>query len=122
LLPGETAADLRVDIIPFASAKIGAVGILERTMNPTTEKRNLEQTLQALYDSEINVTITMLWDGGVDFALISYMEYDESTPDDWHLVRSFAELADALHRLALKTYPESDYAKKYGDGKVLPIR
>ena len=40
-------------------------------MNPITEKRNLEQTLQALYDSEINVTITMLWDGGVDFALIS---------------------------------------------------
>jgi hypothetical protein len=37
-------------------------------MNSMTEKRNLEQTLQALYDSEINVTITMLWDGGVDFA------------------------------------------------------
>jgi hypothetical protein len=24
--------------------------------------------------------------GGVDFALISYMEYDDSTPDDWHNV------------------------------------
>jgi len=91
-------------------------------MNPITEKRNLEQTLQALYDSEINVTITMLWDGGVDFAFISYMEYDESTANDFHNVPSFAELADALHRLALKTYPESDYGKKYGDGKVLPIR
>ena len=91
-------------------------------MNPMTEKRNLEQTLQALYDSEINVTITMLWDGGVDFAFVSSMEYEASTPDDWHNVPSFAELADALHRLALKTYPESDYAKKYGDGKVLPIR
>jgi hypothetical protein len=91
-------------------------------MNPMTEKRNLEQTLQALYDSEINVTITMLWDGGVDFALMSYMEYDDSTPDDWHNIRSFAELADALHKLALKMYPESDYAKKHGDGKVLPIR
>jgi hypothetical protein len=32
------------------------------------------------------------------------------------------ELADAIHKLALKTYPESDYAKKYGDGKVQPIR
>ena len=91
-------------------------------MNPIIEKRNLEQTLQALYDSEINVTITMLWDGGVDFAFVSSMEYEASTPDDWHNVPSFAELADALHRLALKTYPESDYAKKYGDGKVLPIR
>jgi hypothetical protein len=46
----------------------------------------------------------------------------ESTPDDWHNVPSFAELADALHKLALKMYPESDYAKKHGDGKVLPIR
>ena len=91
-------------------------------MNPMTEKRNLEQTLQALYDSEINVMITMLWDGGVDFALVSSMEYEASTPDDWHNVASFAELAEALHKLALKTYPESDYAKKYGDGKVLPIR
>ena len=30
--------------------------------NSATEKRNLEQSLQALYDSEIKVTITMLWD------------------------------------------------------------
>lgn len=35
--------------------------------------RNLQETLQALYDSEINVTITTLWDGGYDFALCSYM-------------------------------------------------
>ena len=55
-------------------------------------------------------------------ALVIDARYDESTADDWHNVPSFAELADALHRLALKTYPESDYAKKYGDGKVLPIR
>jgi hypothetical protein len=40
------------------------------------------------------------------------MEYDESTPDDWHNVPSFAELTDALHKLALKTHPESDYAEE----------
>jgi hypothetical protein len=34
---------------------------------------HLEEVLQRLYDSEINVTITMLWDGGFDFALISYL-------------------------------------------------
>jgi hypothetical protein len=50
------------------------------------------------------------------------MEYDDSTPDDWHNVRSFADLADALHKVALKMYPESDYAKKHGVGKVWPIR
>ena len=84
------------------------------------EKRNLEETLQALYDSEINFTITMLWDGGVDFAFVSSMELGEDV--DWHNVPSFRELADALHQLALKTYPESEYARKYGDGKVLSIR
>jgi len=86
------------------------------------DKRNLEDTLQALYDSEINISITMLWDGGVDFAFISYMEFDDATPEDWHNVKSFAETADAIHELALRMYPESDYAKRYGDGKVMPIR
>ena len=61
-----------------------------RTVNAMTKKRNLEQTLQALYDSEINDTITMLWDGGVDFAFLSSMEYEASRPDDWHNVPSIA--------------------------------
>jgi hypothetical protein len=84
------------------------------------DMRNLEETLQALYDSEINVTITMLWDGGVDFAFASSLE--EPKPEDWRNVKSFADLAEDLHKAALKTYPKSDYAKKYGEGKVLPIR
>lgn len=83
---------------------------------------NLETTLQALYDSEINVSISTLWDGGIDFALNSSMEYDDSNKDDWHNVNGYAALADALHDLALKTYPESEYARKYGDRRVLPIR
>jgi hypothetical protein len=81
-------------------------------------KRSLEVTLQALYDSEINVTITMLWDGGVDFAFISYMEFDSITPEIWHNVKSFSELADALHERALREYPNSDYAKQYGGGQL----
>jgi len=85
------------------------------------EKRDLEKTLQDLYDSEINLSITMLWDGGVDFAFLSSMEFYDAKREDWHNVPSFAELADAIHNAALKTYPESDYAKKYG-GKILPIR
>ena len=39
---------------------------------------DLAQTLQRLYDIEINVTITMLWDDGFDFALISYMEWEDA--------------------------------------------
>jgi hypothetical protein len=34
---------------------------------------HLEEIIQRLYDSEINLTITMLWDG--DFAFASYMEF-----------------------------------------------
>src|SRR5436190_6147651 len=70
-------------------------------------KRDLEQTLQALYDSEINVTITNLGRAGVDFALISYMELDGIKPKDWHHIDGFAELADAVHTAALKEYSKS---------------
>lgn len=77
--------------------------------------RHLQDTLQALYDSEINVTITMLWDGGFDFALCSYMdpEYDDHTLAAWHNVGTAAELGDALHNAAMKEYPASTYAKKH---------
>lgn len=85
-------------------------------------KRNLEETLQALYDSEINITVTMLWDGGFDFALCSYMEplYNELGTPGWHHAPTAADLADALHAVALMEYPESAYSRKHG-GNVVPI-
>src|SRR5262249_5107347 len=39
---------------------------------------DLALVLQRLYDSEIGLTITMLPDGGFDFALISYMEWEDA--------------------------------------------
>jgi hypothetical protein len=93
---------------------------------------HLEDVLQRLYDSEINVTITMLWDGGFDFAFASYMEFSEiGTPFDneesrldpprtlvttspWHACLNASELAEAIHKAALEKYPESTYAKMYG--------
>jgi len=33
---------------------------------------DLALTLQRVYDSEINVTIRWLWDGGFQFALVSF--------------------------------------------------
>jgi hypothetical protein len=92
----------------------------------------LETVLQRLYDSEINVTVTMLWDGGFDFAFASYMEFpDIGTPRDdlksllkptpervrptpWHNCRTAAELAEAIHKAALEKYPESGYTRTYG--------
>ena len=81
----------------------------------------LATILQRLYDSEINVTITTLWDDGYDFALISYMEWEEAgrpidyakmsislepldrpdRPDPWHNVARGEELAEAIHDAAL---------------------
>jgi hypothetical protein len=79
--------------------------------------RDLAQTIQALYDSEINVTITMLWDGGIDFALCSFMEM--CCPSSiWHHVGQAGELADALHEAAIAGYPQSTYAG--GTGTTIP--
>jgi hypothetical protein len=92
---------------------------------------HLEDLLQRLYESEIEVTITMLWDGGFDFAFASYMEFGEiGTPVDdiesfvkaerrvtqspWHNCRTAGELTQAIHNAALEKYPESDYAKTHG--------
>ena len=74
--------------------------------------RSLAETLQALYDSEIHVTITWVWDNGIDFALVPYMDW-ESTKEKWHNVRRVAELADTLHERALVEYPESAYVRMH---------
>jgi hypothetical protein len=91
----------------------------------------LEEVLQRLYDSEINVAIAMLWDSGFDFAFVSYLELeDAATPMDgmqslvetaplltetpWENCRTAAELADAIHRSALEKYPDSSYSRLYG--------
>ena len=74
-----------------------------------------------MYDCEINVTISTLRDGGLKFAFISYTEFDQATPDDWHNAKSFAELADAIHEQALREFPA--YEEKYqkpGRWDVLP--
>src|SRR5215467_15979325 len=94
--------------------------------HPQSETRRLLWTglatwialvLQRLYDSEISLTITILPDGGFDFALISYMEWgDAGRPIDymemiasveprerpdraspWHNVERADQLADTIH-------------------------
>jgi hypothetical protein len=77
-----------------------------------SKPRDLAATIQALYDSEINVTITMLWDGGMQFAFISYMNF-QADDIPWESVDRAEELADAMHSLALLRYPESGYAKLF---------
>jgi hypothetical protein len=76
---------------------------------------DLAETIQRLYDSEINCTITMLWDGGIDVGLVSYLEPLKRSRK-MRNVRTAVEIAPALHEMALTLYPTSAYAKKYGPG------
>lgn len=78
----------------------------------------LEEVLQRLYDSEINVTIAMLWDGGFDFAFDDLESFVTPKPPitltSWRNCRSARELPAAIHEAALEKYPQSDYAETYG--------
>ena len=74
--------------------------------------RDLEQTLQAIYDSELNFTITRANPTGVDFSMRSYMTYHNMEPQDWHHVANYGELAEAIHQVVLATYPVSGHAKQ----------
>ena len=92
---------------------------------------HLEDVLQRVYDSGINVTITMLSDGGFEFALACYAEIpeidapmedlqsfieayaDRLEPALWHNCAKATELAGAIHEAVLRKFPESDYSKTY---------
>ena len=70
---------------------------------------NLEEILQALYDSEINDSISWLWDGGIDVALGD--ELNGYIADGQ--VSTFAEATAWLRDQACKHYPDSGFARKY---------
>ena len=79
------------------------------------------------------MTIRTLWDGGYDFTLISYMEWEEAgRPIDymkifiagtlrdrsdgsnpWHNVACAEDLAAAIHHTALGKYPDFTHARLY---------
>src|SRR5262249_47920471 len=88
----------------------------EATRFGVDSQRDLAATLQMLYDSEINVTITRIHTGtdglytGLDFAFASCMEYHDVGL--WLHVDRASELASALHREALRKYPNSTYARQ----------
>ena len=76
---------------------------------------NLEEILQDLYDSEINVAISWLWDGGIDVGLGDELNgYDADGQ-----VRTVAEAAAWLRDEACRLYPEVICARcQIGDGEV----
>ena len=77
---------------------------------------NLEEILQALYDSEINVEISWLWDGGIDLKLggVKVKLGDELNGYKAEgKVSTVAEAAVWLRDEACKHYPDSGFARKY---------
>ena len=70
---------------------------------------NLEEVLQDLYDSEINVVISWLWDGGIDIGLGD--ELNGYVADGQ--VRTVAEAAAWFREQACKHYPDSGFARKF---------
>jgi hypothetical protein len=70
---------------------------------------DLEEILNALYESEINASISWLWDGGIDVALGDELNgYDAEGQ-----VSTFAEATAWLRDQACKHYPDSGFARKY---------
>jgi hypothetical protein len=70
---------------------------------------DLEEILNALYESEINASISWLRDGGIDVALRDELNgYDAEGQ-----VSTFAEATAWLRDQACKHYPDIGFARKY---------
>ena len=70
---------------------------------------DLEEILRALYESEINASISWVWDGGINVELgdplNGYAANDK--------VSTFAEATAWLRDQACKHYPDSEFARKW---------
>ena len=71
---------------------------------------DLEEILSALYESEINASISWLWDGGIDVMLGDELSGYKGDGK----VSAFAEATAWLRDQACQHYPDSGFARKYG--------
>jgi hypothetical protein len=72
----------------------------------------LDTVLDELYASEINVSISWLWDAGIDVKLGHEMTgFDAETN-----VQTSAQAAQWLDEQARRLYPQSKYAGSHGNG------
>ena len=66
----------------------------------------MNDTLQKLYDSEINFSISTFWDGGFDVKLCDQMNGYKAESN----FKTFNEALIWLQQSAIEHYPESAYA------------
>jgi hypothetical protein len=69
-----------------------------------------EAILSDLYASEINASISWLWDGGIDVRLGDPLNGYKAEAK----VGTFAEAAAWLRDQACTHYPDSEFGRKYG--------
>jgi hypothetical protein len=68
------------------------------------------------YDSEIDITIRGMFDGGFEFGSVCFK--DDQKEARWFHVRAADELAEAIHKAAIETQQGSEYARKvFGGGE-----
>jgi hypothetical protein len=106
---GQARTPLSVGLMVVGTALVflGCTQALGRGRLRTTRGRC--RILQPLYDSEINASISWLWDGGIDVAL-----GDELTGYDAEgQVSTFTEATAWLRDQACRHYPDSGFARKY---------
>src|SRR4051812_43508548 len=77
---------------------------------------SLEEELQKMYDSEINVTITWLWDGGIDVGLGNEFA---GFHEEGH-VAMVTDVLPWLQNAIAKHYPESKYHVERMGGTWMP--
>ena len=73
---------------------------------------NLADELQRIYDSEINIRISWLWDGGIDV----WIGDDLSGYRAQDTVASVADIVEWLQDAIAHFYPKSTYAKSLDPG------
>ena len=69
--------------------------------------------LQDIYDSEINVSISTMWDGGYDLAIGCPISGPKATGN----VDRWGDVEPWFRAKALEHYPDSLFALMYRDGK-----
>ena len=80
------------------------------------DMETLEDELQKIYDSEINVSISSLWDAGFDVKLGDEMNgFPEETQ-----VRTVADILPWLQQAIAKHFPESQYHIERMGGTFTP--
>ena len=77
------------------------------------------QILQDLYDSEINASISWMWDGGIDVKLGGLSWYNQNSAfDDSVTVKTIKEACEWLKEQAFIYYPNSKFTHDYNRGET----